>query len=276
MSLGKILLHENFLDHLVLLPFVHSSYDVNKFICCEPLDRGLGLIGLFSSFSRLGFQPSCLQWAITPNVPLLFTVKAKPLFSEGNLFFFGQGSPGMGTSRGKIHDIWVFGKFLLPLLSGWLLSERFLGLVLPPSKDILPYLVLLMLMNCCFNPIAEMGELINRFKVDHRPLESLGKSLEELLTDHGFIYVVFSHPDHMFEICNVFIKIALFHFEGEDIPSCKIFAHVVLECFSKVVDDCGPDPFICISAPKSQMFGNYLAGVLYPCFYSGSLDVSQK
>ena len=69
---------------------------------------------------------------------------------------------------------------------------------------------------------------------------------------------------------------ASFHFEGEDIPSCKIFAHVVLECFSEVIDDCGPDPFICKSAPKSQMFSNYLAGVLYPSFYSGSLDVPQK
>ena len=50
--------------------------------------------------------------------------------TEGDLFFFGQGSPGMGMSRGKIHGIWVFGKFLLPLLSGGLLPEGFLRLVL--------------------------------------------------------------------------------------------------------------------------------------------------
>jgi hypothetical protein len=35
-------------------------------------------------------------------------------------FIIGQGSPGMGTSRGKIHGIGVFGKTLLPLLFGWL------------------------------------------------------------------------------------------------------------------------------------------------------------
>ena len=42
-----------------------------------------------------------------PNMPLLFAVKAMPLFLEGDLFFFGQGSPGMGMSRGKIHGICV-------------------------------------------------------------------------------------------------------------------------------------------------------------------------
>ena len=49
---------------------------------------------------------------------LLFAVEAASLFSQCDLFFFGQGSLGTGTSRGKIHGIQVFGKFLLPLLLG--------------------------------------------------------------------------------------------------------------------------------------------------------------
>ena len=211
-----------------------------------------------------------------PNMPLLFTVKATSLFSEGDLFFFGQGSPGTGTSRGKIHGIWVFGKFLLPLLSGGLLPKRFLGLVLPSAENILPSLVFLMLADGCFHPVTEMGESIDGFEVDHGPLESLGKSLEELLTDHGLVYVVFSHSDHMFEVCDVFVDVALFHFEGEDVPSCKIFTHVILECLSEVIDNHGPDPFVCISAAKRHMFGNQLTRVLYPCFDLGSTNIPQK
>ena len=207
---------------------------------------------------------------------LLFTVKATPLFSEGDLFFFGQGSPGTGMSRGKIHGIQVFGKFLLPLLSGGLLPKVFLGLVLPSAKNILPSLVFLMLVDGCFHPVTEMGESIDGFKVNHGPLESLGKSLEELLTDHGFIYIVFSHSDHMFEICHIFVDITSLHFEDEDIASCKIFTHVILECLGKVIDNRGPDPFICISASQCHMFGNQLACILYPCFDSGSTNVPQK
>ena len=172
-------------------------------------------------------------------MPLLLAVEATPFLLEGDLFFFGQGSPGMGTSRGKIHGIWVFGKFLLPLLSGGLLPKGFLGLVLSSAENILPSLVFLMLADGCFYPVAKMGESVDGFEIDHRSLESLGKSLEELLTDHGFVYVVFSHSDHMFEICDVFVDIASFHFEGKDVASCKILAHVILECLSKVVDNRG-------------------------------------
>ena len=164
----------------------------------------------------------------------------------------------MGTSRGKIHGIWVFGKFLLPLLSGGLLPKGFLGSVLPSAKHILPSLVFLMLADGCFYPVTEMGESINGFEVDHRSLEPLGKSLEELLANHGFIYVVFSHSDHMFKVCDVFVDVAPLHFEGKDIPSCEIFAHVVLECFGEVIDDHSPDPFVCVSSPKCHMFGNYV------------------
>ena len=46
------------------------------------------------------------------------TFEIPSLLSEGGSLIVGQGSPGMGTSRGKIHGIWVFGKTLLPLLFG--------------------------------------------------------------------------------------------------------------------------------------------------------------
>ena len=133
-----------------------------------------------------------------------------------------------------------------------------------------------MLADGSFYPVAKMGEPIDGFEVDHRSLESLGKSLEELLTDHGFIYVVFPHSDHMFEVCDVFVNITSLHFEGKDIPPSEIFTHVVLECFGEVVDNRGPDPFVRISAPKCHMFGNYLTCILYPCFDSGSTNVPQK
>ena len=276
MSLGKILLHEDFLDHLVLFSFVHSSYDIDKFIRRELLNRRLSLIGVFGGFSRSGFRPSCLQWAITPNMPLLFAVEAMPFLSEGDLFFFSQGNPGTGTSRGKIHGIQVFGKFLLPLLSGGFLPKGFLGLVLSSAENILPSLVFLMLVDGCFYPVTKMGESSDGFEIDHRSLESIGKSLEELLANHGFVYVVFPHSDYVFKVRDVFINIASFHFEGEDVPPCKILAHVVLECFGKVVDDRHPDPFICVSSPKGYVFGDQLTCVLYPCFDSGSSNISQK
>ena len=60
----------------------------------------------------------------------------------------------------------------------------------------------------------------------------------------------------MFEIGDIFVNIASLHFEGEDIPSCKVFAHMILECFGKVIDYHGPDPFICVSSPKGYVFGN--------------------
>ena len=156
------------------------------------------------------------------------------------------------------------------------MPKGFLGLVLSSAKNILPSLVFLMLADGCFYPVTKMGESIDRFKIDHRSLESLGKSLEELLTDHGFIYVVFPHSDHMFEVCDVFVDVASLHLEGEDIPSCKIFAHVVLECFGKVINNRGSDPFVCVSSPKCHVFGNQLTCILYPCFDLGSVDVPQK
>ena len=190
-------------------------------------------------------------------MPLLLAVEAVPFLSEGDLFFFDQGSPGTGMSRGKIHGIWVFGKFLLPLLSGRLLPEGFLGwLTFRPAKNILPSLVFLMLADRRFDPVAEMGKSIDGFEIDHQSLQSFGKSLEKLLTDHDFIDVIFSHSDYMFEVCHIFVNVASFHFEGKDVPSCKVLAHVILERFGKVVDNRGPDPFIRIPSSKGNVFGD--------------------
>ena len=49
---------------------------------------------------------------------LFATFETFAFLSEGDSFVVGQGSLGMGTSRGKIHGIWVFCKTLLPLLFG--------------------------------------------------------------------------------------------------------------------------------------------------------------
>ena len=60
----------------------------------------------------------------------------------------------------------------------------------------------------------------------------------------------------MFEIGNVFVNITSLHFEGEDIPSGKVFAHVILEGFGEVVDNRGPDPFICVPSSEGDVFGD--------------------
>ena len=60
----------------------------------------------------------------------------------------------------------------------------------------------------------------------------------------------------MFKVCNIFVDVASFHFEGEDVSSHQIFAHMILERFGEVIDDCGPDPFVHISAPKRHVLGD--------------------
>ena len=49
---------------------------------------------------------------------LFATFETFSFLLEGSSFVVGQGSPGTGTSRGKIHGIWVLCKTLLPLLFG--------------------------------------------------------------------------------------------------------------------------------------------------------------
>ena len=49
---------------------------------------------------------------------LFATFETLALLPESGSFVISQGSLGTGTSRGKIHGIWVFCKASLPLLFG--------------------------------------------------------------------------------------------------------------------------------------------------------------
>jgi hypothetical protein len=56
---------------------------------------------------------------IAPDMPLAFALEAFSFLVQFVHFVVGEGSPGMGMSRGKIHGIGVFDKSLLPLLTSW-------------------------------------------------------------------------------------------------------------------------------------------------------------
>ena len=62
--------------------------------------------------------------AILAHVPFLPAFEAFLFLVECSPFVVGQGSPGTGMSRGKIHGIRVFCKTLLPLLFGRALVVR--------------------------------------------------------------------------------------------------------------------------------------------------------
>jgi hypothetical protein len=55
-----------------------------------------------------------------PYVALAFTLETLAFLAQPGHFIVCESSPGMGTSRGKIHGIGVFDKTLLPLLFGGL------------------------------------------------------------------------------------------------------------------------------------------------------------
>ena len=98
---------------------------------------------------------------------LFVTFEALPFLSEGGSFVVGQGSPGTGTSRGKIHGIWVLCKTLLPLLSGrsliWVSGvELFLS-----SKISLVCEVFAMLVDSSLNPIFQGLVVTSRFECKH-------------------------------------------------------------------------------------------------------------
>ena len=98
---------------------------------------------------------------------LFATFKAFPFLSEGGSFVVGQGSPGMGTSRGKIHGIWVLRKTLLPLLSGGALI-RVSGVELPWSSKIsLVREVFAMLMDSTLDPVLKSLVMAGWFKCKH-------------------------------------------------------------------------------------------------------------
>ena len=98
---------------------------------------------------------------------LFATFEALPLLSEGGSFIVGQGSPGMGTSRGKIHGIWVLRKTLLPLLFGRSLIWVS-GVELPWSSKIsLVREVFAMLMDSTLNPVFQGLVVAGWFECKH-------------------------------------------------------------------------------------------------------------
>ena len=113
---------------------------------------------------------SCLAspvWAILAHMSFFVTFEALPFLSEGGSFIVGQGSPGTGTSRGKIHGIWVLRKTLLPLLSGGLLIWVS-GVELPLSSKIsLVCEVFAMLTNSTLDPILKSLVVTGWFKCKH-------------------------------------------------------------------------------------------------------------
>ena len=98
---------------------------------------------------------------------LFATFKALPFLSEGGSFIVGQGSPGTGTSRGKIHGIWVLRKTLLPLLSGGALIWV-PGVELPLSSKIsLVREVFAMLTDSTFDPVLKSLVMAGWFECKH-------------------------------------------------------------------------------------------------------------
>ena len=116
---------------------------------------------------------------------LFATFEALSFLSEGGSFVVGQGSLRTGTSRGKIHGIWVLRKTLLPLLSGrsliWVSGIE----LLLSSKISLVCEVLAMLVDSTFNSVFQGLVMAGRFEGQHRFLQPLGKSLEVFLADHA-------------------------------------------------------------------------------------------
>ena len=98
---------------------------------------------------------------------LFATFKALPFLSKGGSFVVGQGSPGTGTSRGKIHGIWVLRKTLLPLLFGGLLIWVS-GVELPLSSKIsLVREVFAMLTNSALDPVFKGLVMASWFECEH-------------------------------------------------------------------------------------------------------------
>ena len=98
---------------------------------------------------------------------LFATFETLPLLSEGSSFVISQGSPGTGTSRGKIHGIQVFGKTLLPLLLGGSLIGVSWIEILSSSKIRLVGQVFAMLTDSSFNPVVQILIVAGRFKSNH-------------------------------------------------------------------------------------------------------------
>ena len=98
---------------------------------------------------------------------LFATFETLPFLSEGGSFIVGQGSPGTGTSRGKIHGIRVFCKTLLPLLFGgsliWVSGVE----LLLSSKISLVREVFAMLTNSALDPVLKSLVMAGWFECKH-------------------------------------------------------------------------------------------------------------
>ena len=100
-------------------------------------------------------------------MPLFAAFETFPFLSEGGTFVVCQGSSGTGTSRGKIHGIWVLCKTLLPLLFGrslvWVLWVEFVS----SSKISLVGKVFAVLTDGSFNPVFESLVVPGGFECQH-------------------------------------------------------------------------------------------------------------
>ena len=98
---------------------------------------------------------------------LFATFEALPFLSEGGSFVVGQGSLSTGTSRGKIHGIWVLRKTSLPLLLGRALVWVS-GVELPLSSKIsLIGEVFAMLADSTLNPVLKSLVMTGWFECKH-------------------------------------------------------------------------------------------------------------
>ena len=167
-STSKIL-HKYVLDNLVLFFLGHVPDQVYQLFSGDLFDLRVFFLDFFFGL-LLCSSTSCLAspiWAISAHMSLLATFEAFPFLLEGGSFVVGQGSPGTGTSRGKIHGIWVLCKTLLPLLSGRSLIWVS-GVELPLSSKIsLVCEVFAMLTDSALNPVLQSLVVTSRFECKH-------------------------------------------------------------------------------------------------------------
>ena len=146
-----------------------NTDQVHQFLGCDCLDLRIFFLDFLfwflfcGSASRLA---SSIQ-AISAHMPLFATFETLPFLSEGGSFVVSQGSPGTGTSRGKIHGIWVFRKTLLPLLSGGSLIWVSGVVLLLSSKISLVCEVFAMLTDSSLNPVFQGLVMTSWFKCEH-------------------------------------------------------------------------------------------------------------
>ena len=167
-SISKIL-HKYVLDNLVLFFLGHVPDQVYQFLGGDLFDLHIFFLDFFFGFLFSG-STSCLAgavWAVSAHMPFFSTFETLPFLSQGGSFVVGQGSPGTGMSRGKIHGIWVLRKTLLPLLSGGALIWVS-GIALPWSSKIsLVCEGFAMLTDSTLNPVFKSLVVMGWFKCKH-------------------------------------------------------------------------------------------------------------